>query len=108
MRRCPRCGGRKIFASWFRLEPACPACGYSFERESGYWVGAIQVNLAVTESLFMLVFLITLFATMPAVPWQPLLIVALVTNAVFPWFFYPYSKTLWMALDLYFHPKASY
>ncbi|MEA2432985.1 MAG: hypothetical protein QOG54_442 [Actinomycetota bacterium] len=108
MRHCPRCGGPKIFSGWTKLKPACPTCGYKFERESGYWVGAIQVNLAVTESLFILFFLVTLFATMPDVPWQPLLIVALATNLVFPWFFYPYSKTLWVAIDLYFHPKATY
>jgi uncharacterized protein (DUF983 family) len=107
-RRCPRCGGPKVFSGWFSLKPACPTCGYNFERESGYWVGAIQVNIAVTETLFVLFFLVTLFVTMPDVPWQPLLVVALVTNLVFPWFFYPYSKTLWMAIDLYFHPKPTY
>jgi uncharacterized protein (DUF983 family) len=108
LRRCPRCGGRKIFSGWFQLKPGGPTCAYNFERESGYWVGAIQVNLAVTESLFMLFFLMTLFVSMPDVPWQPLLIVALVTNLVFPWFFYPYSKKLWVAIDLYFHPKTTY
>ncbi len=25
-------------------------------------------------------------------------------NVVFPIFFYPLSKTVWMAIDLYFHP----
>jgi hypothetical protein len=29
--------------------------------------------------------------------------VALLTNGLLPVVFYPWSKTIWMALDLYFH-----
>ena len=103
LRHCPRCGGKRIFSGWWSLRSRCPTCDYSFERESGYWVGAIIVNTAVTEALFGLLFVGTLIATIPDVPWQPLLAVALVTNGIFPWLFYPYSKTIWMALDLHFH-----
>lgn len=103
-RRCPRCGGGGIFSSWGRLVSRCPSCGHSFERESGYWVGALTVNLAVTEIVFGVVFVATMFATLPDIPWLPLLLVALGTNLVLPILFYPYSKTTWMALDLYFDP----
>ncbi len=30
------------------MAPACSACGLSFERAQGYFVGAIYVNYAVT------------------------------------------------------------
>ena len=103
-RRCPICGGRKIFSGWYTIKDACPTCGYRFERESGYWVGAIIVNTAFTFALFALVFAVAIFATIPDVEWVPLLIVAATTNVVFPILFYPFSKTLWMALDIYFHP----
>jgi hypothetical protein len=33
-----------------------------------------------------------------------MLIIALLLNGTFPIFFYPYSKTIWMALDLILHP----
>jgi uncharacterized protein (DUF983 family) len=107
-KRCPLCGARRLFRGWYRLHETCPGCGYRFERESGYWVGAIIVNTAVTEILFGVLFITTLLLTAPEVPWQPLLVVALATNGIFPWIFYPHSKTIWMALDLYFHrPQAS-
>jgi uncharacterized protein (DUF983 family) len=102
-KRCPLCGSKGLFTGWTRLRDTCPGCGYRFERESGYWVGAIIINLAVTEVLFGIMFITTLLATAPEVPWQPLLAVALATNGIFPWIFYPLSKTIWMAVDLYFH-----
>ena len=77
------------------------------EREEGYWVGAIIVNTAVTEVIFGILFVTTLFATLPEVPWQPLLAVGIGTNVIVPWFFYPRSKTLWLGIDLYFHPAEA-
>lgn len=103
LRRCPRCGKGGIFSSYFRLRESCPTCGYSFERESGYWVGAMVVNMGVAMAVFFVVFIAAVLATMPGVDWVPLLVVTLVTNALVPVLFYPFSKTVWMAGDLYFH-----
>ena len=102
-RRCPRCGAKGIFDSYFKLKDRCPSCLYPFEREQGYWVGAIVVNMAVAEFLFFLLFFTVVLVTMPGVEWGPLLIVAIATNAIVPVIFYPFSKTVWMAGDLYFH-----
>jgi uncharacterized protein (DUF983 family) len=103
-RRCPICRHKPIFDSWFRLKDRCPNCSYEFAREEGYWVSAIIVNTAVIEGLFLLIFIAVVIATAPDVEWGPLLLVAVVTNVLFPIFFYPYSKTVWMAVDLHFHP----
>jgi uncharacterized protein (DUF983 family) len=103
-KRCPRCGQKKIFESFFTLPRACPNCGYVFERQEGYWVGAMIVNIAVAEAWFFILFIGVLIATMPDIAWQPLLLVALVTNGLLPIVFYPHSKTFWMAIDLYVHP----
>ncbi|MDQ4144781.1 MAG: DUF983 domain-containing protein [Actinomycetota bacterium] len=104
LRRCPVCGGSKIFAGWFKLKPNCPTCSYRFERESGYWVSAIIVNTAVTEALFGLFFVGVLIATFPDVSWGPVLLVGALTNVIFPVFFFPLSKTLLMAFDLWVNP----
>ncbi len=82
----------------------CGVCGYSFEREEGYFVGALIVNIAVAEAWFFALFMVVVIATSPGVAWGPLLIVALVTNGLLPVVFYPYSKSLWMAVDLAVHP----
>ena len=103
-KRCPHCGNKGLFDGWFKLKERCPTCGYRFEREDGYWVSAIIVNTAVIEGLFLVVFLAVVLATAPEVEWVPLLVIAVVMNLVFPIFFYPLSKTVWMGIDLYFHP----
>jgi hypothetical protein len=81
----------------------CPRCGLRFEREEGYWVGAMIVNLAVTELAFGVVFAAGLIIYWPDVPWGWLTVVAVAVNAVVPLAFYPFSKTTWMALDLLLH-----
>jgi hypothetical protein len=50
--RCPSCGRGRVFRSWFHMLPACDDCGYSYEREEGYWVGALIMNIAVAEACF--------------------------------------------------------
>ena len=105
-RRCPRCGEKKVWRSWSQLVDDCPRCGWHFEREEGYWVSAIIVNTGATLALFGIGFVAILIATVPDVQWGPVLLVAAVTNVVFPIFFFPASKTVWVAIDLFFHsPK---
>ena len=50
--RCPVCGEGKLFASFFRMRGECERCGVDFERESGQWLGSMDINL--TLSLFLL------------------------------------------------------
>ncbi len=104
-RRCPVCGAPGIFDGWFTLRPRCPRCNFSFEREEGYWVGALIANIAVAELLFAAVFLGGVVLTWPDVPWLPLGIVGVVAMVGLPVAFYPLSKTLWLWVDLAFlHP----
>lgn len=98
------CGVGVPFTGWFRMTERCPHCGHLYERESGYWVSALIVNMGATEALFGVFFVAVLFATLPDVAWGPVLVVGAVTNVVFPILFYPLSKTVWVALDVFFHP----
>lgn len=104
MRRCPNCSAGGIFDGWFKLKDRCPTCAYAFAREEGYWVSAIIVNTAVIEGLFLVVFITVVLATAPDIEWGPLLVIGIVMNVVVPIVFYPLSKTVWMGIDLYFHP----
>ena len=60
--RCPRCGQGAVLSGGFSTNAACPVCGLRFQREEGYWIGAIYVNLITTQfliigGLFALMFL---------------------------------------------------
>jgi len=86
------------------MKEVCPGCGFAFEREPGYWVGAIIVNTTVIFGTFLLVFGGSVFLTYPDVPWTTILIVTAVANVLIPIFFYPISKSLWAGMELSWHP----
>lgn len=86
------------------LEERCPRCGVRFEREPGYWVGAMIIVTTATFALFLLLFVGGMVVTWPAVPWNRLLGITIAANLVVPALAYPRSKTLWMALEMSWHP----
>jgi uncharacterized protein (DUF983 family) len=98
-RRCPRCGAGHLFRRWFTLVPECPRCGLHFEREEGYWTGALAINIAVAGLVFLLVFVPWVALTVPDVPVAAILAVLVPLMIVVPVVAYPWSKTIWMAVD---------
>ena len=102
VRHCPRCGAAGVFDGWFTLKDHCPRCGLSYEREEGYWVGALAVNIAGAIALWSVFFLGGMLVTWPDVPWTFLTLGGIAVMVIFPIVFYPYSKTLWFWLDTSF------
>jgi uncharacterized protein (DUF983 family) len=106
VRHCPRCGSGNLFRHWTHIIDHCPRCGLIFEVEEGYWVGAMIWNLVVTELLFVVLVGVGVALTWPELAVWPLVFIGVALNALFPIFFYPISKTLWVATDLVFlHPQ---
>lgn len=102
--RCPNCGSRGIFRQWLQMREHCPRCGIQFERDEGYWTGAMGINIIVTSLVFVFAMVVSFWLTWPDVPVARVLIGMIILNTAFPILFYPYSKTIWTALDLIFHP----
>jgi uncharacterized protein (DUF983 family) len=48
--RCPRCLQGQVFATLFRMHAQCPLCGLVFEREPGYFTGAMYLSYGVAVS----------------------------------------------------------
>ena len=48
--RCPNCGGHSLFkpGKVFQLADACPDCGLRFEKDDGFYLGAMSLNYGVT------------------------------------------------------------
>jgi uncharacterized protein (DUF983 family) len=104
--RCPRCGEHGIASSFFELAEKCPGCSWRFEREEGYWLGAMIVLIGVVEAAFGVFFVGGMLLTWPDVPWTTLLIGGLALNAVMPFLAYRWSKTTWMGLHTMFVPAV--
>jgi hypothetical protein len=75
-------------------------CGLEFEREEGYWVGALIINTAVAFGAFILLFVGGMLLTWPDVPWTVLAIITISVMAILPIVSYPLSKTIWMAIEM--------
>ena len=44
---------RRAFNTYFGMKVHCDQCGLRFEREEGYWVGALIINTTVTFGSFL-------------------------------------------------------
>jgi hypothetical protein len=86
------------------MKEFCDSCGLRFEREPGYWVGAVIINTTVIFATFLIVFGGMVLVTYPDVPWGWVLGVTAIANVAIPILFYPISKSLWAGLELSWHP----
>ena len=107
-KRCPRCGERKIYRTYFRMEDRCPRCGIRFEREPGFFVGAYLINFAI---VIVLLFVVCMgYVAMKAVDHEasvlPVIVVGLPMALLAPVVFYPYSRTIWSAFDIGMTPLS--
>jgi uncharacterized protein (DUF983 family) len=104
-KRCPNCGQPNVFEGYFTLKQRCPRCGILLERGEGdYFLGAYTLNLIGVEAILTAAFVIVMVATWPNPPWNALQYGGAALAVVVPIFCYPFTKTLWLALDLIFRP----
>ena len=95
--RCPACGVARVFQKPFRVRPECPACGTIFQREEGFFVGAIMLNVVTTEAAVML----TAGLALLLLPASGGLLLGLLfaVALLFPVVFYHHAWSLWLAGD---------
>jgi uncharacterized protein (DUF983 family) len=104
---CPNCGARGLFLSWGRLRKRCPECGLWLERGEGdYYLGAYMVAVMAVESLFAIGFLAILVVTWPNPPWDLIQWGGAVVLTAGVLICYPFSKIVWLAIDLMFRPPT--
>ncbi len=106
--RCPRCRQGAIyrcplFRGWLAMHERCPVCNLKFEREQGYFVGAMYVSymlaippyLALVAGLWLLAGwryqLALLGAVVAYLPFVPMMI--------------RLSRVIWMYIDQAFDPE---
>lgn len=102
--RCPRCRQGLLFRGLITMEDACGVCGLVYEREHGYFVGAMAISYAL--AIIVLGVLFVAFAV--ALRW-PLELSLLASGAAFllvvP-FVFRYARSLWIHLDRRMDPDA--
>ncbi len=61
---CPNCGGGRLFkkGALFQLNDECPDCQLRFEKDDGFFLGAMSLNYGVTLVGFLLPVLLVWYA----------------------------------------------
>lgn len=100
VRRCPLCGNRGIFSSWFTQVERCPTCNYPTTRVVDQWIGALGINIIVTFTLIVFYIVAGFVITHPSRPILMLTSIGMVIAGLFPIMFFPISRSLWSGIDL--------
>ena len=103
LRRCPRCGEKRVFETWFRLSERCPRCGLVMQRGDGAFLGSLSLNYGVTGAAFIALLVTWLILDLPHLHFVPLLVSSFAVCIIVPLVFYPFAKTIWSAIDLMLH-----
>lgn len=105
--RCPNCGARTLFKGIWSMNERCPVCGLLFEREEGFFLGAVVINYTPTALIAVVVPCFLLLAGLGTAPFREqveLFIAVLVAAALLPFLFYRPSKSLWLMTYYAFVP----
>lgn len=87
------------------MRPICPGCQLILDRgEADYFLGGYTVNFVVAELLIVLGGALSIVLTWPDVPWSLITWALILLMILAPVVFYPFAKTLWLAIDLIFRP----
>ena len=105
--RCPRCGGRGIWRSYFRMRPICPICGLVLDRgeSEDYWLGAYMFNLVAAELVAIAISVSVIVVSWPDVPWGVVQYGGVALAVLVPILFFPFSRVLWLTWDFMFRPN---
>lgn len=102
--RCPRCLKGKVFRGAFAMNEVCAECGIKFEREPGYFLGAMYVSYALAV-VILAAFGLPFFFLFPDWEiWQCLLAAYVPLMFLLPAVF-RYSRVIWMHLDRWADPS---
>ena len=103
--RCLVCLEGRVFEGFLESRRRCSRCGYFFSRESGYFLGSAYVGYAATVAVAIGIWLVLGYAM--GLGWSGIVLTVLVCVVlIFPFWFFRYSRMIWMALDVYLNPPV--
>ena len=100
---CPRCAVGKLYVKPFKMYDHCYYCNLKYEREQGYFIGAIYINYAATVAIAVPGFL--LLDTFAQMTINQQLLLWIPFAVIFPLAFFHHARSLWLVLDQFFNPS---
>lgn len=89
------------------MSPSCPRCHLLTDRgEADYFIGSYVVNFVTAEFIIALGALVAIGSMWPDVDWTRIKWALWASIIPVPIFFYPWAKTIWLAIDLVLRPAT--
>ncbi len=79
------------------MHERCAACGFRYEREQGYFVGAIYLNYAATVGVA--AGTVLLLDSIVGLSLAQQIVLGVALAALVPVLFFRYSRSLWLSVD---------
>jgi uncharacterized protein (DUF983 family) len=99
--KCPKCLRGNIFSGLTTMRECCPECGHKFEREPGYFTGAMYASYFMAVPILLLMTLLISWVFLPAWLLQNVALIAAVPFLFLVPIIVRYSRIVWMHID---HP----
>jgi uncharacterized protein (DUF983 family) len=96
--RCPRCLEGRVFRGRVTMNERCPVCGLVFEREEGFFVGAMYVSYPLSIPILALMGLAWRLLV-PSLAWHWVILLAGLSYVPLVPAVFRYSRLLWLYFD---------
>ena len=96
--RCPQCRRGKMFRGLLTMNDPCPVCGLLFQREEGYFLGAMYVSYFLSSFLYLI---LHVFWSVVRDDWfsYTTMLLAMATFLPLVPLVFRYSRVVWIYLD---------
>jgi uncharacterized protein (DUF983 family) len=104
--RCPRCRQGQVFRGLLQMNDPCPRCGLIFQREEGYFLGAMYISYVLGSVVVGAEYFVS-WLLWPDAPSLPLCLILFAGYLpLMPWL-YRWSRVIWMHMDYFVSPGES-
>lgn len=105
LKRCPSCLEGPVYAGYWKMHETCPVCGYRFQRDAGYFLGALYFNYPI-GALVLGGLTLLAYWLLPSWSLQAAMLLALVPFLLTVPAIVRYSRILWLHFDQPFTLKS--
>jgi uncharacterized protein (DUF983 family) len=98
--RCPVCLEGPMYSGWITMHERCPRCGHQFERETGFFQGAMYVSWVMSVGLFATLAIMAMVGLAPRIGLNAALAVAVVVYMPTVPMLFRYSRVIWAHINI--------
>jgi uncharacterized protein (DUF983 family) len=111
--KCPRCGEGELydrnnlfsFKGFFKMKAHCSSCGMKYEKEAGFFYGAMYISYMLNIALFVSATVGYYLFFEEKYDWRYYIMVYLVITFLLVRWIYRMSRSIWLMIMVGFDPE---